>query len=66
MPRRLCLTTSETNAITNGTVIIRVPGGPEIQLAHAAHGEPRRDAEVAANMAKSDADVHDIERLHRG
>jgi hypothetical protein len=44
-------------------VDIRAPGGPEI-LWRTQRGESRRpDAELAASIASSGADVHDVERL---
>ncbi len=50
------------NAI-NDTVIIRVPGSPEILWRTQRMVSLGADAELAANIANSDADVHDIERL---
>jgi hypothetical protein len=54
---------SETNAISNNTVIIRTPGGPEIIWRTRRMMSLGADAELAANIANSNADVHDIERL---
>jgi len=54
---------SETNAITNDTVIIRTPGGPEISWRTRRMVSLGADAELAAKIADSDVDVHDIERL---
>ncbi len=50
------------NAI-NDTVIIRVPGSPEILWRTQRMVSLGADAELAASIAESDADVHDIERL---
>jgi hypothetical protein len=50
------------NAI-NDTVIIRVPGSPEILWRTQRMLSLGADAELAASIANSDADVHDIERL---
>jgi len=54
---------NETNAITNDTVIIRTPGGPEIAWRTRRMLSLGADAELAATIANSHADVHDIERL---
>jgi len=54
---------SETNATPDGTVIIRVPGSPEIVWRTRRMLSLGADAELAAEIANSDADVHDIERL---
>jgi hypothetical protein len=50
------------NAI-NDTVIIRVPGSPEILWRTQRMVSLGADAELAASIANSDSDVHDIERL---
>jgi hypothetical protein len=50
------------NAI-NDTVIIRVPGSPEILWRTQRMVSLGADADLAASIANSDADVHDIERL---
>jgi hypothetical protein len=50
------------NAI-NDTVIIRVPGSPEILWRTQRMVSLGADAALAASIAESDADVHDIERL---
>ena len=63
MRRSLCQTMSQTNAITNDTVIIRVPGGSEISWRTRRMVSLGADADLAADIAKSDADVHEIERL---
>jgi hypothetical protein len=63
MRRSLGETMSETNAITNDTVIIRVPGSPEISWRTRRMTSLGADPELAAKIAHSDADVHDIERL---
>jgi hypothetical protein len=54
---------TESNAITNDTVIIRAPGGPEILWRTRRMLSLGADAELAAEIAVSDADVHEIERL---
>jgi hypothetical protein len=54
---------TEANAITGETVIIRAPGGPEIAWRTQRMLSLGADAELAANVANSHADVHDIERL---
>ena len=59
----LCQKMTETNATTNETVIIRVPDGPEISWRTQRMMSLGADAELAANIANSSADVHDIERL---
>jgi hypothetical protein len=53
----------EINAIANDTVIIRAPGGPEIAWRTRRMLSLGADAALAAKIADSDADVHDIERL---
>ncbi len=45
------------------TVIIRSPGGAEITWRTQRLVSLGADAELAAKIAQSDADVHDIERL---
>jgi len=45
------------------TVIIRAPGGAEISWRIKRLVSLGADAELAAKIADSDADVHDIERL---
>jgi hypothetical protein len=54
---------SERGAITNTTVIIRAAGGPEIIWRTRRMISLGADAELAADIAASTADVHDIERL---
>jgi hypothetical protein len=54
---------TETNATTSDAVIIRVPGGPEIIWRTRRMVSLGADAELAAKIADSDADVHEIERL---
>jgi hypothetical protein len=54
---------SEGDAITNDTVIIRVAGSPEIIWRTRRMISLGADAELAANIATSTADLHDIERL---
>ena len=63
MRRRLHHTMSKTTAITDDTVIIRVPGSAEISWRTQRMVSLGADAELAAKIADSDADVHDIERL---
>jgi hypothetical protein len=45
------------------TVVIRAPGGPEIAWRTQRLVSLGADADLAARIADSDADVHDIERL---
>ena len=47
----------------DGTVIIRAPGGAEIRWRTQRMVCLGADPELAATIADSDADVHDIERL---
>ena len=54
---------SKTNAITNNTVIIREAGGPEIRWRTQRMVSLGADPELAAKIAHSDVDVHDIDRL---
>jgi hypothetical protein len=54
---------SERDAITNNTVIIRAAGGPEIIWRTRRMISLGADAELAATIAASTADLHDIERL---
>jgi hypothetical protein len=54
---------TETNPITTDTVIIRAPGGDEIRWRTQRMVSLGADAALAATIANSDADVHDIERL---
>jgi hypothetical protein len=54
---------SKTNAITNDTVIIRAAGGPEISWRTQRMVSLGASAELAATIAHSDVDVHDIARL---
>ena len=49
--------------MTNNTVIIRAAGGPEIIWRTRRMISLGADAELAANIAASTADLHDIERL---
>jgi hypothetical protein len=53
----------ETNAITADTVIIRAPDGQEIRWRTQRMLSLGADADLAATIANSRADVHDIERL---
>jgi hypothetical protein len=48
---------------SDDTVIIRAPGGAEIRWRTQRMVCLGADAELAAKIADSDADVHDIERL---
>jgi hypothetical protein len=54
---------TKTTASTDDTVIIRAPGGAEIRWRTQRMVSLGADAELAAKVADSDADVHDIERL---
>jgi hypothetical protein len=54
---------SKTTAITDDTVIIRVQGSAEITWRTQRMVSLGANAELAAKIADSDADVHDIERL---
>ena len=54
---------SKTNAIANKTVIIREAGGPEIRWRTQRMVSLGAEAELAAKIAQSDVDVHDIARL---
>jgi hypothetical protein len=54
---------TETSTIGNETVIIRAPGGAEISWRTQRMTGLGADAELAAEIASSTADVHDIERL---
>ena len=53
----------ETNAFTNDTVDIRAPEGPEIRWRMHRMVRLGADPELAAKIAQSDVDVHDIDRL---
>jgi hypothetical protein len=54
---------SKTTAITDDTVIIRVQGSAEITWRTQRMVSLGADTALAAQIADSDADVHDIERL---
>jgi len=54
---------TETNAISTDTVIIRAPDGEEIRWRTQRMISLGADPELAATIANSRADVHDIERL---
>ena len=54
---------TKTTASMDDTVIIRAPGGAEIKWRTQRMVSLGADAELAAKIADSDADVHDIERL---
>jgi hypothetical protein len=53
----------KTEGITHNTVIIRAPGGPEISWRRQRLVSLGASAELAATIADSDVDVHDIDRL---
>jgi hypothetical protein len=53
----------KSTTITDDTVIIRVQGSAEITWRTQRMVSLGADAELAAKIADSDADVHDIERL---
>jgi hypothetical protein len=52
--------------IAHGAVIIRVPDGPEISWRRRRLVSLGADADLAAEIAESDVDVHDIARLLDG
>jgi hypothetical protein len=54
---------TKTTARMDDTVIIRAPGGAEIKWRTRRMMSLGANAEFAAKIADSDADVHDIERL---
>jgi hypothetical protein len=54
---------TKTTASMDDTVIIRAPGGAEIRWRTRRMVSLGADAEFAATIDDSDADVHDIERL---
>jgi hypothetical protein len=54
---------TDTNAVETGTVIIRAPGGPEIKWRTQRMVSLGAGAELAADIANSNVDVHDIEQL---
>jgi hypothetical protein len=54
---------TKATASTDDTVIIRAPGSAEIRWRTRRMVSLGADAEFAAKIADSDADVHDIERL---
>lgn len=54
---------TEINPITTDTVIIRAPGGEEIRWRTQRMISLGASAELAATIAESYADLHDIERL---
>jgi len=53
----------EGNARRHDTVIIRAPGGEEIRWRTQRMISLGADADLAASIAESDADLHEIERL---
>jgi len=61
--RSVCSTMSRETAISNDTVIIRVPGSAEINWRTQRMVSLGAGPELAAMIADSDADVHDIERM---
>ena len=63
MPRSLLQTMNWPTAITEDTVIIRAPGSAEISWRTQRMVSLGAEADLAAKIADSDADVHDIERL---
>jgi hypothetical protein len=54
---------TDTNAVETGTVIIRASGGAEIEWRTQRMLSLGAGAELAADVANSNVDVHDIERL---
>lgn len=54
---------NKTTANPDDTVIIRAPGSAEVKWRTRRLVSLGADAELAAKIADSDADVHDIERL---
>jgi hypothetical protein len=54
---------TDTNAIQTDTVIIRAPGGAEIKWRTQRMLSLGAGAELAADVANSNVDVHDIEQL---
>jgi hypothetical protein len=54
---------TETNPIATDTVIIRAPDGEEIKWRTRRMVSLGADAALAATIAESYADVHEIERL---
>jgi hypothetical protein len=54
---------TKTTSNPDDTVIIRAPGGAEIRWRTQRMVSLGADVELAAKIADSDADVHDIEQL---
>jgi len=54
---------TDTNAVETDTVIIRAPGGAEIKWRTQRMLSLGAGAELAADIADSTVDVHDIEQL---
>jgi hypothetical protein len=54
---------TDTNAGQTDTVIIRAPGGAEVKWRTQRMLSLGAGAELAADIANSNVDVHDIERL---
>ena len=54
---------TETNPITMDTIVIRAPGGEEVRWRTQRMVSLGADPGLAAAIATSDVDVHDIERL---
>jgi hypothetical protein len=53
----------ETSTDTNDTIIIRAPGGPEIRWRTQRMISLGADPELAAEIAESATDLHDLDRL---
>ena len=56
---------TDANAVETDTVIIRAPGGAEIKWRTQRMLSLGAGVELAADIANSNVDVHDIERLLR-
>jgi hypothetical protein len=54
---------TDTNPVSTDAVIIRAPGGAEIKWRTQRMLSLGAGAELAADVANSSVDVHDIERL---
>jgi hypothetical protein len=61
--RKLYQAMTDTDAVQTDTVIIRAPGGAEIKWRTQRMLSLGAGAELAADIANSNVDVHDIERL---
>jgi hypothetical protein len=53
----------EPTAATNDTIIIRAPGGPEIRWRTQLMISLGADPKLAAEIAESATDLHDLDRL---